>query len=873
MARFVQILRRTRRFRYTLTLLLLFGVLFAGIRSRSQESDPAPEPKATPDAVAGADTASAPEAEAAPEPAPSGQSIPDAALRDKALEFLVGLSKRISKTPMPAPVKLPEDIISLAYPGDENGEADDNLRAELRDEESAGKYIHDLRRHGFVPVKSIRWIKPVAAENSPDTAKEETKADAVVFGIVTVDDKRNPDKADWEPRHRAVKIAFRKAGDKFLISDVARPTARELGGPQIVESLLEAERGGHADAAWASGSREMRAARSPEKLRADLKAAGFLGAESIEWGEETGIEGGYKLHGTADLDGGVKIPFYAALLETADGLKLLDLQSTGSFIERIFGGRGDTLDMTLAVVALALLLGFLYILYSYGRGLKGSPRELYILFFTKVTEYSAYGAAQLAFMFYLREDMGLGEVGAGTYYSAWSTVVTATTMAVGAICDAIGIKKTLLIGSILLLISRAVMPFADNLLVATFFGFLPLGIGIAITGPVLSVGIKRFTTIEGAALGFGLFYTLMNVGWAIGAQLFDFVRIHLGEMGHVEFLGDSLSTWQVLFGIGFFINLPDLAAILWMRDGVEMTERGIKLPDPEAPSDAADKDSSPGALLTRGLAALRAGAVGTVKIFADNFVHRAFWVFILLIGITIFTRLTFFHFHITWPSYGIRYFGKGSLVGNIFGVLNPVIVVFLVPVIAYLTRRVRSYWMLLIGTLISVGSITLVIIPPETMSWLVDTWFGAVVFDRWLEVPVGNRDPYYLSMVLFVMVFTLGEAIWSPRLMQFTAEIAPPGREGSYISLSYLPYFAAKFIVGPMAGLLLANYAPEFGVDGIYGYYPDHQMIWWWVGGSAVLTPLGLIVFRKLYRIAEDRAAKAAEEEAAKVAAAEASGG
>jgi hypothetical protein len=40
-----------------------------------------------------------------------------------------------------------------------------------------------------------------------------------------------------------------------------------------------------------------------------------------------------------------------------------------------------------------------------------------------------------------------------------------------------------------------------------------------------------------------------------------------------------------------------------------------------------------------------------------------------------------------------------------------------------------------------------------------------------------------------------------------------------------------------------------------------------------VLTPLGLIVFRKLYRIAEDRAAKAAEEEAAKVAAAEASGG
>ncbi|MBT8045222.1 MAG: hypothetical protein KJO79_09755, partial [Verrucomicrobiae bacterium] len=203
-----------------------------------------------------------------------------------------------------------------------------------------------------------------------------------------------------------------------------------------------------------------------------------------------------------------------------------------------------------------------------------------------------------------------------------------------------------------------------------------------------------------------------------------------------------------------------------------------------------------------------------------------------------------------------------SLVGNVFGVLNPVIIVFLVPVIAYLTRKVRSYWLLLIGTIVSVASVAIVVVPPETFAWMENTWFGIIVYDRWLEVPVGNRDPYYLSMVLFVTVFTIGEAIWSPRLMQFTAEIAPPGREGSYISLSYLPYFGAKFIVGPMAGMLLTNYSPEFGVDGIYGYYPDHQLIWWWIGGTAALTPIGMLVFRKLYHIAEIRAEEAAKEAA-----------
>ena len=51
-----------------------------------------------------------------------------------------------------------------------------------------------------------------------------------------------------------------------------------------------------------------------------------------------------------------------------------------------------------------------------------------------------------------------------------------------------------------------------------------MAIGIAIMGPVLSVGIKYFTTPETSALGFGMFYTLMNVGWAIGAYIFDTIR-------------------------------------------------------------------------------------------------------------------------------------------------------------------------------------------------------------------------------------------------------------------------------------------------------------------------------------------------------------
>ena len=42
-------------------------------------------------------------------------------------------------------------------------------------------------------------------------------------------------------------------------------------------------------------------------------------------------------------------------------------------------------------------------------------------------------------------------------------------------------------------------------------------------------------------------------------------------------------------------------------------------------------------------------------------------------------------------------------------------------------------------------------------------------------------------------MLSVGEAIWSPRLYEYAAAIAPKGQEASYMALSVLPYFFAKF--------------------------------------------------------------------------------
>jgi dipeptide/tripeptide permease len=104
--------------------------------------------------------------------------------------------------------------------------------------------------------------------------------------------------------------------------------------------------------------------------------------------------------------------------------------------------------------------------------------------------------------------------------------------------------------------------------------------------------------------------------------------------------------------------------------------------------------------------------------------------------------------------------------------------------------------------------------------------------------------PYYVMIFIYVLVLSLGEALWSPRLYEYTAAIAPKGQEASYMSLSFLPYFIAKFFVGLSSGFLLARYCPESGPR-------DSQTLWLIIALTTMITPVGLLVFQRYIRIHE----------------------
>ncbi len=509
--------------------------------------------------------------------------------------------------------------------------------------------------------------------------------------------------------------------------------------------------------------------------------------------------------------------------------------------------------MTLAnLIMYSLLVGaglaLVIIIWDYAKGLRNSPRDMWLLFLYKILEYSAYAATNMTLVLWLSKDCGLSDMKAGLWISGWSIILSVMGMVAGSLVDTLGLRKTQILSVLCIIFSRVMAAFLTDPVLVFIFAFIPLGIGFAIVGPLISVAIKRFTTKEGAALGFGLFYVLMNIGYAIGGGFYDWARGFyatrdaagkvLDENAGTILLGHHFSTYQMVFVFGLAITCVSMVITFFIRDGVEMKPDGTVVVNPPKPA---------GHWLT----AIRTTAVDTWSLIVKTASHRYFWLFMGMLTITLFVRFVFFHFHYTFPKYGIRVLGEGAKIGSIFGVLNPVLIVFLVPLVASLTKRVSSYKMMIIGATISSLACFIAVIPASSLAGLTNTVFGELVFVKWLglapdaaALALAPPSPAYWPLIIMITVFTFGEAVWSPRLMQFTAEIAPKGQEGTYIALSVLPFFLAKFAVGPMSGWLVKTYTPLDEAGKALAFYPHHQVIWLWIGGMAILTPIGLLLFR-----------------------------
>ena len=467
--------------------------------------------------------------------------------------------------------------------------------------------------------------------------------------------------------------------------------------------------------------------------------------------------------------------------------------------------------------------------------LKGAQRELWLTFLIKLLIISAYSVTNKTLILWLSSDLGFNDQAAGALIGwVWAPAMTVFTLLAGSITDAVGLRRTFFLGAGICLVARAVMVFTTIKWLALAGGLFPLVIGEALGTPVLIAATRRYSTTRQRSISFSIIYMVMNVGYLIAARIFDYVRQTLGEHGHLSVFGSDVSTYRTLFLVSFGFELLLFPTIYFLRRGAEATDEGVKF-DAEPVRYATD------VFWERVWLTVRDAARDTVSLFKRLLSQSGFYrllAFLLLIG---FLKLIFLQMDYVFPKFGIRELGDGAPIGQL-SAINYLLIIALVPVVGALTQQFSAYRMVVVGGAICAASVFIMALPTGWFQGLASGGIGQWLGHSYLGVK-GGIHPYYVMIALYIAIFSVGEAFYSPRVYEYAAAIAPRGQEASYGALSYIPFLIGKLLVGA-GGWLLAAFCPEHG--------PRHSGTMWLIFAlAASVAPIGLFGLRRYIRVPE----------------------
>jgi MFS family permease len=449
--------------------------------------------------------------------------------------------------------------------------------------------------------------------------------------------------------------------------------------------------------------------------------------------------------------------------------------------------------------------------------LRGAKRELWLTFLIKFLIYTAYSVTNKTMVLWLSKDLGFSDQAAGALVGwVWAPAMTVFTLLAGSLTDAIGLRRTFFLGVAICTFARSVMIGTTIPWLALLCGVLPLAIGEALGTPVLLAATRVYSTTAQRSIAFSIIYAIMNVGYLVAGVVFDFVR---RSDFHPSFFGFAPTAHQQLFLVSLAFEIVLFPTIYFLRSRQER-ERQVH---------------------PTMLATVRASATETIDLFKRLLGQSAFFrllVFFLLIG---FLKAIFLQMDYVFPKFGDRELGLNAPVGKLAGI-NSLIIIFLAPIVGALTQKFSAYRMVVFGGAICAAGVFVMALPTNWFDPLANGAFGDWLGHGYLRLH-GTVHPYYVMSALYLTVFSIGEAFYSPRVYEYAAAIAPKGQEASYGALAYIPFLIGKLLVGT-SGWLLAIFCPATG--------PRRSDLMWLIFACAAsIAPLGLLLFRSYIRVHE----------------------
>jgi len=370
------------------------------------------------------------------------------------------------------------------------------------------------------------------------------------------------------------------------------------------------------------------------------------------------------------------------------------------------------------------------------------------------------------FTLFFTENIGFDEINTGYIITVYTSVAALFLFFSGFITDKLGIRKSLILTMISQFISRIgliICGFNPDIPGAGILSiiFLVLGApGAAMIQTVFQTSNNFYSTEKSRAASFNIWYLLMNVGAMMSGLVIDLVR----------------KAWEIdITYIFVFAAITCILSLIVCMTAIMQTD-GVK----NKTDDNTNKTDF-------------------IRDFIDVFTEKVFIRMFVLLLTLLGARSIILYSYLLLPLYWKRVIeipsGENTFMG-LLQAINPFCIIVLVILIIPISNRFNVFNMLVGGTLISCLSLLFLIIPWEVFN-------------------ANMAQAYFLMSIVMLVVLSIGEAIWSPKLYEYIAVIAPKGKEGTYLGIAMLPWFLSKTIVGLLSGHMLIKWVPEGVHEGL----------------------------------------------------------
>src|SRR3981189_322213 len=432
--------------------------------------------------------------------------------------------------------------------------------------------------------------------------------------------------------------------------------------------------------------------------------------------------------------------------------------------------------------------------------------------FERLSYYGAFASLAL----YLQEKLNFSTEQTGTLTGLCGGMVWFLAIFGGAAADRLGFRRALSMAYLILAAAYFLIGSIGASWLAPVRNAVPLGLfvgcililpalGISLVKPCVVGTTARASKENVRSIGYSIYYTMVNIGGALGPYFASWAHRHLGVENVYRVA--ALSVFAMFFVVLFFFREPRKAG---------------DAPPPSIANVARNFCTVLGnyrlVLPVLAIALVLRIAISVWPTFAVPW-----WIWVLLLFFVLAGISRFMWFLMIFTGYWIVFWQQYiSLPGYIHGYINPnadveiilvtdaLTVICLTLALNYLTRKIPAFPAVILGTVIT------------SLSWLILAF-----------------RPTIWGAIISLFVLALGEIIQAPRYYEYISRLAPAGQQGTYMGFAFVPIGIGSLIGGPLGGFLLHHF-------GEVQHHPE--MIWFWVTGIGVLTALLLYVYDRIVK-------------------------